>query len=120
LIARADSNREVQNWLAASVLQASGLRGDVSVFRLNARPQSKTGSEPAVRRNTAERVYTIEAAHNPELGVDLAGDGTMPLVVRQAAVSDTSTFDKENAPRIGCAEDISRSEPADRVETVFS
>ena len=28
---------------------------------------AETGSESAFRRNTAERVYTIEAAHNPEV-----------------------------------------------------
>jgi hypothetical protein len=52
---------------AASVLQASGFRSDVTVFRLNARPRPKTGSESAFRRNTAERVYLNEAAHNPEV-----------------------------------------------------
>ena len=52
---------------AASVLQASRFRGDVTVFRLNARPPPKTGSDPAFRRNEAERVYIIEAAHNPEV-----------------------------------------------------
>jgi hypothetical protein len=49
---------------AASVLQASGFRGDVTVFRLKARPRPKTGSEPAFLRSAAERVYTIEAAVN--------------------------------------------------------
>jgi hypothetical protein len=52
---------------AASALQASDFRSDVTVFRLNARPWPKTGSEPAFRRNTAERVYITEAAHNPEV-----------------------------------------------------
>ena len=52
---------------AASVLQASGFRSDVTLFRLNARPRQKTGSLSAFRRNTAERVYIIEAAHNPEV-----------------------------------------------------
>ena len=50
-----------------SVLQASRFRRDVTAFRLNARPRPKIGSEPAFRRNEAERVYTIEAAHNPEV-----------------------------------------------------
>src|ERR671937_2890428 len=40
--------------LPASLLQASGFRGDVTVFRLNARPP-KTGSNSAFRRNEAER-----------------------------------------------------------------
>jgi hypothetical protein len=44
------------------VLGASGFRSDVTVFRLNALSRRKTGSEPAFRRNTAERVHTIEAA----------------------------------------------------------
>ena len=52
---------------AASVLQASGFRSDVTVFRLNASVAGQSGSESAFRRNTAERVYTIEAAHNPEV-----------------------------------------------------
>jgi hypothetical protein len=52
---------------AASVLQASCFRGDVTVFRLNASGAGQIGSERAFRRNTAERVYTIEAAHNPEV-----------------------------------------------------
>jgi hypothetical protein len=51
----------------ASTLQASGFRSDVTVFRLNALSRRKIGSEPAFRRNTAERVHTIEAAHNPEV-----------------------------------------------------
>jgi hypothetical protein len=51
----------------ASVLQASGFRGDVTAFRLNATVVSQPGSEPPFRRNTAERVYRIEAAHNPEV-----------------------------------------------------
>jgi hypothetical protein len=48
-------------------LQASGFRWDATVFRLNARPRPKIGSEPAFRRDTAERVYTFEAAYNPEV-----------------------------------------------------
>jgi len=54
-------------FLAARVLQASRFRGDVTVFRLNARPRPRTGSHPAFRRNTAEPVYITEAAHNPEV-----------------------------------------------------
>jgi hypothetical protein len=52
---------------AASVLQASRFRSDVTVFRLNAWSRPKIGSEPAYRRNTAACVYTLEAAHNPEV-----------------------------------------------------
>jgi hypothetical protein len=51
----------------ASVLEASGFRRDATVFRLNARARPKTGSDSAFRRNTAARVYRIEAAHNPEV-----------------------------------------------------
>jgi hypothetical protein len=52
---------------AASVLQATGFRGDVTVFHLNAAAEGRSGLEAAFRRNTAERVYLIEAAHNPEV-----------------------------------------------------
>ena len=48
----------------ASVLQALGFRGDVTVFRLNATARGQSGSEPAFRRNRAAPVYTIEAAVN--------------------------------------------------------
>ena len=52
---------------AASVRQALDFRGDATVFRLNATTVRQSGSEPAFRRNTAKHVYTIEAAHNPEV-----------------------------------------------------
>jgi hypothetical protein len=61
---------------AARVLQASRFRKDVTAFRLNARPRPKTGSEPAFRRNEAEHVCTIEAAHNPEV----AGSNPAPAI----------------------------------------
>src|SRR5437764_9273245 len=72
----------------ASVLQASRFRSDVTVFRLNAPPRLKTGSEPAFRRDTAERVYATEAAHNPEVAgsnpapatAEGAGDGAFRFV----------------------------------------
>jgi hypothetical protein len=51
----------------ASVLQASTFRDDVALFRLNATALGQSGLEPAFRRNTAARVYTSEAAHNPEV-----------------------------------------------------
>jgi hypothetical protein len=44
------------------------------------RPRPKSGSEPAFRRNEAERVYPIEAAHNPEV----AGSNPAPLFVKGA------------------------------------
>src|SRR6266536_2275355 len=52
---------------AASALQASRFRGDVTVFRPNASAAGQIGSERGFRRNTAERVYPTEAAHNPEV-----------------------------------------------------
>ena len=51
----------------ASALQASGFRSDVTVFRLNATAEGQSGSQTAFRRNTAERAYMIEAAHDPEV-----------------------------------------------------
>jgi hypothetical protein len=51
----------------ASVLQASAFRWDVTVFRLRTSAGGQSGSEPAFRRNTAERAYAIDAAHNPEV-----------------------------------------------------
>jgi len=50
---------------AASVLQASGFRGDATVFRLNATAEAESGLEPAIRRNAAARICSLEAAHNP-------------------------------------------------------
>jgi hypothetical protein len=52
---------------AASDLQAARFRSDVTLFRLNAVAVGESRLEPAFRRNTAERVYTTEAAHNPEV-----------------------------------------------------
>jgi hypothetical protein len=52
---------------AASALQASGFRSNVTVFRQNATAVSQSGLEPAFRRNMAARVYPTEAAHNPEV-----------------------------------------------------
>ena len=51
----------------ASVVQASGFRRDVTVFRLNAACAGDSGLEPAFRWNEAAHEYTIEAAHNPEV-----------------------------------------------------
>src|SRR5829696_471951 len=62
--------RSPEGWnrrAAASVLQASGLRSDVTVFRLNTAAGCQSCSETALRRNTTERVYRVEAAHNPEV-----------------------------------------------------
>src|SRR4029077_1170302 len=53
-----------------------GLRRDVTVFRLEAARAGDSGLEPAFRRNTAERVYLFEAAHNPEV----AGSNPAPLL----------------------------------------
>ena len=51
----------------ASVLQASGFHSDATVFRRSATCAGHAVYEHAFRRNTAERVYTVEAAHNPEV-----------------------------------------------------
>jgi len=70
---------ERRNRRAASGLQASPFRSDVTVFRLNARPRPKTGSDPAFGRNAAARVYRIEAAHNPRSQVQI-----LPPLLRKA------------------------------------
>src|SRR5215212_9416625 len=57
--------RSPEGWnrrAAASVLQASGLRSDVTVVRLNTAAGCQSCSETALRRNTRERVYRVEAA----------------------------------------------------------
>jgi pimeloyl-ACP methyl ester carboxylesterase len=66
---------------AARVLQASRFRKDVTAFRLNARPRPKTGSEPAFRRNEAEHVCTIEAAHTRRSQVQI-----LPPLFRKARI----------------------------------
>ena len=58
---------EVLGLQVASTLQASGFRSDVTVFRLNAQPRQKNRLAACISRNTAEHVYMIEAAHNPEV-----------------------------------------------------
>src|SRR5919204_4090892 len=63
---------------AASVLQAPGLRGDVTVFHLKAGPPRKTGAVSAFRRNSAESMYLIEAAHNPRV----AGSNPAPATAK--------------------------------------
>jgi hypothetical protein len=49
------------------------------VFRLNATAECQSGSESAFRRNTAEHVYTIAAAHNPEF----AGSNPAPATAKR-------------------------------------
>jgi hypothetical protein len=75
---RSSCGWSLDNPLAASVLQASGFRSDVTVFRLHATADAHSGSESAFLRNTAERVYTIEAAHNPEV----AGSNPAPATAK--------------------------------------
>jgi hypothetical protein len=70
------SSKSSERLQVASTLQASGFRSDVTAFRLNAQSRRKTGSEPAFRRDTAEPVHTIEAAHNPEV----AGSNPAPAI----------------------------------------
>ena len=52
---------------AASALQASGFRADVTVFRANATAVAESALRSAFRRNTAACVSSFEAAHNPEV-----------------------------------------------------
>jgi hypothetical protein len=62
------SSRERWNPPSASVLQQASLfRSDVTVFGLNAAAAAQSCLERAFRRNTAERVSSVEAAHNPEV-----------------------------------------------------
>jgi hypothetical protein len=73
-----DSNRRLPPYygLAACVRIELRLRAickhrlsaaKVTVFRLNAPLRRKTGSEPCVSAEYGEHVYSIEAAHNPEV-----------------------------------------------------
>jgi hypothetical protein len=78
LLHSVSEKRALPNRVAASVLQAQGFRSDVTAFRLNARPRPNIALEPAFRRNEAERVYVIEAAHNPEV----AGSNPAPATTR--------------------------------------
>jgi hypothetical protein len=61
------SSKSSQRLQVASALQASSFRSDVTVFRLNAVVLGESGSQPAFLPNTAERAYTFETAHNPEV-----------------------------------------------------
>jgi hypothetical protein len=63
---------------AASVLHAIGFRGDVTMFRRDATADGQSGSTAAFRQNRADRVYIIEAAHEPEV----AGSNPAPLLER--------------------------------------
>ena len=77
---------DARNRLAASALQASDFRSDVTAFRLNAAVVRKSGSLPAFRRNTAARVYMSEAAHNPEV----AGSNPAPATGKGLSLSIAS------------------------------
>ena len=72
----------------ASVLQAAGFRGDVTVFLLNASAVGQSGSERAFLRNEAERVYTSEAAHNP----GVAGSNPAPATGRMEKPCYSQSF----------------------------
>jgi hypothetical protein len=69
-------NRALCTASSASVVQASRFRSGVTVFRIRSGRGPKTGSEPTFRRNTAARVSTIEAGHNPEV----AGSNPAPVL----------------------------------------
>ena len=86
-----------RNRLAASALQASDFRSDVTAFRLNAAVVRKSGSLPAFRRNTAARVYMTEAAHNPEV----AGTNPAPLLHKAPETAPCASVDAAHLG--GCA-----------------
>jgi hypothetical protein len=48
-----------------------------TVFRLDAAAVGQSGSDPAFLRNTAERVYLIEAAHNRRSSVQIPPPATI-------------------------------------------
>jgi hypothetical protein len=74
-------------------------------FRLNAGARPKTGSDSAVRRNEAERVYMIEAALNPEV----AGSNPAPATPKGAGNGALGVFRLERG-----AETFARLLPAFR------
>src|SRR5919204_1501319 len=78
--------------LPASLLQASGFRGDVTVFRLNARPPPKTGSDRAFRRNEAERVYIIEGLITRRSQVQI-----LPPLPRKAPETGSFSLERNSA-----------------------
>jgi len=90
---------------AASVLQApGGLRTDVTVFCLNARALSQSGSGPVFRRNEAERVYTIEALMTRRSQVQI-----LPPLLRKGARKGAFRFGRdffvrEERPDVGAEE----------------
>jgi hypothetical protein len=53
-----------------------GLPQGCHLFRVNAARARDFGSEPAFQRNTAERMYIFEAAHNPEVAGSNAAPAT--------------------------------------------
>ena len=63
-----------------------------NLFRPNAPPRPKTGSDSAFQRNTAERVYQSEAAHNPEV----AGSNPAPATGK---APETGPFSFPATPR---------------------
>jgi hypothetical protein len=98
------SSKSSERLQVASALQASGFRSDVTLFRLNARPRKKTGSLSAFRWNTAERVYIIEAAHNPEV----AGSNPAPATEK---APETGPFARKGLRILGRRRHLRRSVP---------
>ena len=86
---------------AASVLQASGVRGDAIVFRPN-----ENSLAVRISRNTAARVYTTGAAHSPEVAGSnpvpatskSPGDGAFRLRVGGATGARASVKRKVSVP----------------------
>jgi hypothetical protein len=71
--------RELRSRPGCKFCIATPFRGDVTLFRLNATSVGQSGAESAFRRNKAERVYRIEAAHNGEVAGSI-----LPPLVRKA------------------------------------
>src|SRR5829696_6248194 len=91
--------RSPEGWnrrAAASVLQASGLRSDVTVFRLNTASGCQSCSETALRRNTTERVYRVEAAHNPQV----AGSNPAPATGKAPETGPFLSFRQRIVPEV--------------------
>jgi hypothetical protein len=110
-----DSNRRPLSlpwrWSCRSVridlrLQASckhlASAGDVTAFRLTARPRPKTGSEPAFRRNKAEHVYSFEAAHNPQVAGSNPAPATSEARHKRASCVGSIAASTRVRTRAGC------------------
>ena len=90
LMASVRESRAAKTDSAASALQASGFRSDVTWFRLNAAAGCRFGSQPVFLRNPEERGYTSGEAHNPEV----AGSNPAPLSKKPACGLSSQAVDR--------------------------